>query len=145
MRCLTHGTRHAPLAAHQGSNRGGFAPPESGHTGSDGAATELPNVGKRAYPDGVRPRDAIIEQCKVSGEPGKRKVLSRGKLHAQAEGGRWRTRGKNVMETMSSSFSVNAMASPPSRGMMSPARKPPTGLRSACHTVNVRNGPPNIA
>lgn len=39
----------------------------------------------------------------------------------------WResTKGRKIMETKSSSFSVNAMDSPPLRGTMSPARKLP--------------------
>jgi hypothetical protein len=36
------------------------------------------------------------------------------------------TKGKNMIDTISSSFSVSAIARPPSRGTMSPARNAPT-------------------
>ena len=63
------------------------------------------------------------------------------------------TRGKKIIETMSSNFSVNSMASPPSRGTIIPAKKAPgkwsqlrpvrlcvKGLTEDCvHTNNVRH------
>ena len=43
------------------------------------------------------------------------------------------------METMSSSFSVSVIASPPSRGTTRPAKKPPVGWRrmdqNTCHPI----------
>lgn len=46
------------------------------------------------------------------------------------------TRGKNMMETISSSFSVKAMAKPPSLGTMRPVRNAP-----AQYNVNIKPNP----
>lgn len=55
------------------------------------------------------------------------------------------TKGRKMIETMSSSFSVNAMANPPSRGMMSPARKLPSRLRLSSQIVDTEKCTPKIA
>ena len=50
------------------------------------------------------------------------------------------TSGKNMIDTISSSFSVNAIARPPSRGTMSPAKNAP---KIACTPItSVKNAEP---
>jgi len=51
------------------------------------------------------------------------------------------TSGKNMIETISSSFSTNTITKPPSQGTMSPAKKAP---KIACTPItSIKNAEPN--
>lgn len=94
----------------------------NGETPSD----TLGKIVKLFVHDNVDEKHTIVQLSQIGGKTGNREVLKKGQTTKAKLIDEVRTRGKKIMVTISSSFSVSAMVRPPSRGTIRPVRNAPT-------------------
>ena len=115
-----------PFTTHQGPDGRRFTPVEPSKPCCNGTSTEFSKVRRGANGNRVPPNYPSVEQTEIGRETGKREVLSEQVSSMQSRDGfGTHTRGKKMIETTSSSFSVKVMARLPWRGTMSPTMKAP--------------------
>ena len=82
-------------------------------------------------------RGTSIQQAKVRGQSRKRKILVTFRICIESEPTTL-TRGRKITVTISSNFSVSAIARPPSRGTITPARNAPVNTTASKKKKDLR-------